>query len=54
MYDMAGCQSFLDQLDRRIKSIKVFREQFEERNYHIAKFSTRFLKINEDLDLEIT
>ena len=54
MYVIAGYQSFVHQLDPRIRPLRCTKEHLEERKYNIILFTARFLKNNEHLDQIIT
>ena len=53
MYNIAGYQSFVHQLDPRIRSLRCTKELLEGRKSNIITFTTQFHKANEHLDKEM-
>ncbi|KAF6221864.1 hypothetical protein HO133_001832 [Letharia lupina] len=54
MYDTAGYQSFVHQLDPRIRPLRCTKEHLEGRKHTIIRFTTQFYKNNEQLGQSIT
>ena len=52
-YNIAGYQSFVHQLDPRIRSLRCTKELLEGRKFNIIAFTIQFHKANEHLDEEM-